>query len=285
MFVELNRLESFTKVAVHLGLSQPTVSQALAKVEELLECRLALRNPNSVELTIEGRKFAKLAQALLDNAEANIVDIMPSDKPDLLRIGLPYFMSYPIVSQKLRAFSERHPSAKFEIIERSSAGLCEALSEDQVDLIFIPDPAPTSLPKRANQKVVWEKPLVLGVPKSKFESSKIPLTADDVRDMEFVFTSRKIHPLLYDHRIGKLKDAGLQPAILETEATNLQSYMLVASAAKAACFVAREDVEVSQELVLRETAFDLGSHRLRAYWKTTPKPSKALERFLSVLGE
>jgi DNA-binding transcriptional LysR family regulator len=59
---------SFSRAAPTLGMSQPAVSQAIARLERSLGLRLFERTSREVQLTLAGKLLLPYAEALLDNA-------------------------------------------------------------------------------------------------------------------------------------------------------------------------------------------------------------------------
>lgn len=61
---------SFSRAAAELGMSQPAVSQAIARLERALELRLFDRNSRGVQLTEAGKMLLPHAEALREGASA-----------------------------------------------------------------------------------------------------------------------------------------------------------------------------------------------------------------------
>lgn len=70
LFWTLAHARSLTQAAKQLGISQPALSQALAKLERLLEHRLVDRRSSRLELTDAGRFLLERAGRLLAEADA-----------------------------------------------------------------------------------------------------------------------------------------------------------------------------------------------------------------------
>jgi DNA-binding transcriptional LysR family regulator len=69
-FAAVARLLSFSRAAAELGLSQPAVSQAVARLERTLGLRLFERTSRDVQLSAAGKILLGPAEALLDQAAA-----------------------------------------------------------------------------------------------------------------------------------------------------------------------------------------------------------------------
>jgi molybdate transport repressor ModE-like protein len=71
-FVRVAEGGSFTAAAKRLGVQQPTVSKAIAALEERLGARLLNRNPGGLSVTDAGAEYLEHARALLDLYEAGL---------------------------------------------------------------------------------------------------------------------------------------------------------------------------------------------------------------------
>lgn len=65
-FIEIARCSNITQAAQRLGMTQPSLSQSLKKLEHTVGEQLVLRSKNGVELTVAGKQFLSQAQQLMD---------------------------------------------------------------------------------------------------------------------------------------------------------------------------------------------------------------------------
>ena len=66
VFCEAAECLNFSKAAAALGISQPAVSNHIAKLEEELGCALFVRYDKNLILTEKGEQLLKIARAILD---------------------------------------------------------------------------------------------------------------------------------------------------------------------------------------------------------------------------
>src|SRR5215203_4718874 len=66
---------SMAKAAAELGITQPSVSAAIAGLETSLDVRLFDRGPGGVELTPSGRAMLSRVQAAFDELRLGVKDI------------------------------------------------------------------------------------------------------------------------------------------------------------------------------------------------------------------
>lgn len=65
-FCEAAECLNFSKAAASLGISQPAVSNHIAKLEEELGCALFIRYDKYLILTEKGEQLLKVARSILD---------------------------------------------------------------------------------------------------------------------------------------------------------------------------------------------------------------------------
>jgi DNA-binding transcriptional LysR family regulator len=68
-FIEIANSSNITKAANKMGVTQPTLSQSLKKLEHTVGEQLVIRSKNGIELTRAGKTFLKYAKQLLETWE------------------------------------------------------------------------------------------------------------------------------------------------------------------------------------------------------------------------
>ncbi|MFB9182835.1 LysR family transcriptional regulator [Dactylosporangium sucinum] len=89
-FALVARHRSFSRAAAGLGMSQPAVSQAVARLERTLGLRLFDRTSRDVQLTDAGRALLQHAEAVLDQAAAFTAEAARLAVPSTPGIRLAY---------------------------------------------------------------------------------------------------------------------------------------------------------------------------------------------------
>ncbi|MBC7928568.1 MAG: LysR family transcriptional regulator, partial [Bryobacteraceae bacterium] len=162
-FCAVARTGSFTKAANELGISQPALSEQIAKLEHGLEAPLFERLNRRIELTAIGEAVLGRAQALLNDASAlpDLIERARAGVHGPLRLGaiptiLPFFMA-PL----LKGFTERYPDIDLHVREGTTAELVEQVLNGMVDVALV------SLPVEGAglvMKELFRDPLYLAVP-------------------------------------------------------------------------------------------------------------------------
>ena len=162
-FCAAARTGSFTKAAESLGVSQPSLSEQIAKLEQGLGAPLFERLNRRIELTPLGEAILGRAQALLEDAAAlpEHFERARTGVHGPLRVGaiptiLPYFLA-PL----LKGFAERYPDVDLHVREGATAELLQLVLDGTMDVAVV------SLPVEGAgivMKELFRDPLYLAVP-------------------------------------------------------------------------------------------------------------------------
>lgn len=119
VFTRVAESGSFSRTAQELGLSQPSTSRIVSRLEGRLGVKLLLRTTRSVSLTEAGAAFlkgARQAAADLEDAEdaARGIDSLRGT----IRLALPIAYGSRAVIPALPSFLERYPDLRVEITMR-----------------------------------------------------------------------------------------------------------------------------------------------------------------------
>ncbi len=115
---------SFVRAAEALGLTQPGVSRAVARLEARLGVRLFDRTTRSVKLTDEGRRFYEHVGPLLAGIEEAAAQAAGSSATvrGRLRVNVDPFFSRLVLAAQLGAFLARYPELSLELVTREHIG-------------------------------------------------------------------------------------------------------------------------------------------------------------------
>jgi len=136
-FCAVARLGSFTRAADELNISQPSLSEALKRLEANIGAELLARLGRSVKLTPQGELFLPHAQQVLnDIAEARrSVETRAVQAPSgKLIVGcIPSIMPY-LIAPAIAAFLRQYPFVDLELTEDVTARLVTRLQNGSIDL-------------------------------------------------------------------------------------------------------------------------------------------------------
>lgn len=139
-FAVVAELESMTRAAARLLVSQSAVSTAMAELERTLGAQLFLRNRSTgLKLTSTGRKFAMSVKPFLDQADALFESTY--GQSEALTGELTVGVFSPLASFRLpvilQAFESRHPGVDVTFFEADLATLHTALRDGRCDLALM----------------------------------------------------------------------------------------------------------------------------------------------------
>lgn len=136
LFLEVAEHGSFTRAAIHLGITQPTISKRVQLLEEELGASLLYRHGRGVSLTDAGNRLVEVARSILLQLEEVKVEL--GDDTQQLRgwvtVGLPPSFGSSLSVPLARSFQRRFPEARLRVVEAFSGSLLELLEAGKVDL-------------------------------------------------------------------------------------------------------------------------------------------------------
>lgn len=127
---------NFTRAAESLHVSQPTLSQQIIQLEDMLGVALLDRSGRAVKVTDAGRVYIQHAHRALRELEAGrraIHDVQDLVRGELRLATTPTFTAY-LVGPLLAAFHARHPGIMVRLKEMSLDTIATAVAADEVDL-------------------------------------------------------------------------------------------------------------------------------------------------------
>ncbi|MBD9625077.1 LysR family transcriptional regulator [Ensifer sp. ENS06] len=115
---------SFARAGEAMGLTQPAVSRAVARLEERVGIRIFNRSARAISLTDEGRRFYELVAPLLSAIEeaAIMAGGTKTHVRGKLRINVDGTFGHFVLAPRINDFLERYPELSVEIFVRDSIG-------------------------------------------------------------------------------------------------------------------------------------------------------------------
>lgn len=166
VFLKVVETRSFVGAARQLGITQPAVSQTIARLEDIYSGELFVRNRRApLTLTPIGEAILPFARTLLDTIDRQIVRAAATaiSQAGTLAIGFyPGIASGPL-REGLADFIAECPRVRLSLTEGLPGDLHRQLSEHSIDIIFsafMPDLATPALV----QEPLWQERLVAVLP-------------------------------------------------------------------------------------------------------------------------
>ncbi|MFC3882231.1 cidABC operon transcriptional activator CidR [Bacillus songklensis] len=134
-FIEVARLNSFSRAADHLFITQPTISKMIKNLENELGVTLFERSRKKLTLTDAGHVIFQQAQ-VIDKAFRNLeveLDSLLGLKKGFIRIGLPPIIDSRFFPSMIGSFHEQYPDITFQLVENGSKKIEEDVAADELD--------------------------------------------------------------------------------------------------------------------------------------------------------
>jgi LysR family transcriptional regulator, hydrogen peroxide-inducible genes activator len=138
-FVAAAHAGTFTRAAEQEGVTQPSLSQQIRKLEDSLGVPLFERRGRSVRLTQAGERLLPEAKSLLRKAtEARqLVTALANEVGGRLAVGaIPTVMPYWL-APKIAGFQSRYPDVEVQLVENITARLIDDLQTGDLDLAIV----------------------------------------------------------------------------------------------------------------------------------------------------
>lgn len=137
-FKELANTQHMSKAAENLGISQPSLSYAIKKLEEELGVPLFEPDGRNIKLTPLGKAYLKYVDSGLDSLEQGIDIIHQLNNPEKghVNLGFTYTMGQRLIPELLQQFQSRDDNAQiqFKIGQNNTPHLLRDLLNDKFDV-------------------------------------------------------------------------------------------------------------------------------------------------------
>lgn len=143
-FLAVAETGSFTAAAARLGISQPTVSQHVRRLEDGIGRRLFSRDSRDVQLTDNGDALTGFARTILAAQASAESYFSGSAMSGRLRFGAADDLAITQLPRILRQFRALHPRINLELTVNQSDVLRRRLAAGHLDLIFVKEPVGTA---------------------------------------------------------------------------------------------------------------------------------------------
>ena len=139
LFITVAEMGSMGKAAERLGISQPSVSKAIADVEHTIGVRLLDRTATGVVPTAYGRALLKRSMGAFDELRQGIKDMefLADPRVGEVRIGCPEAIASGLLVKVLDQFSSQYPRVKVRVSSADNMSHAFLQVRDrQVDLLL-----------------------------------------------------------------------------------------------------------------------------------------------------
>lgn len=138
-FLMVSKVNSFTRAAERLYVSQPAVTNAIRSLEEELGIQLFDRSQKQALLTTEGQVFFNHVENVMHGVSKTISEIneLKNLNTGILKLGITPLAGIAPIPQLLAKFRKTYPNIQISFIEENVSVIQKSLIEDKVDLGII----------------------------------------------------------------------------------------------------------------------------------------------------
>ena len=153
--------KNMTKAAQLLYITQPTLSQALSKLEQELGTPLFVRLRNEMILTSAGQDYVNTARQILSMKQQLYQKIKKDTAALCYSLGICSRWGIEMISNLLSIYQKRQPPVFFNITDKSPTLLTQQISEGTLDLAVITVADLNAFP---GAELIYQEEIVLAVP-------------------------------------------------------------------------------------------------------------------------
>lgn len=143
-FVTIADTGSFTTAADRLHMTQSTISQQVARLEETIGRPLIDRAARPVQLTATGERLLGHARRILALQSEAVTLLADTAGTASVRIGMPDDIATTEMTRMFAAFSKRHREVRLDVTTGLSIDLTKRYRGGEFDIVVVKEGAPSS---------------------------------------------------------------------------------------------------------------------------------------------
>lgn len=219
--MDLRLLESFLAVAERLhfgraaeslGLSQPTLSHQIRRLEDHVGAALFDRTSRAVSLTDAGHALVPEARRVVIDLERAIAQSRTAaeGRAGHLAVGSIGAALNSITPRVISRLREQVPGVAVQLTQMNTPELLNALRQRELDVGFV-----RSAGRAAGVRVetLLEEPMLIALPTQHPLGNQDVVDVRDLRDEEFVLWPRTVSPAFHDQVYAVCRSAGFEPSV------------------------------------------------------------------------
>ncbi|MDR5653260.1 LysR family transcriptional regulator [Ruixingdingia sedimenti] len=135
-FTAIAECGSITKAAALMGIAQPSLSEAVARLERELDVALVVRTGRGIVLTDAGAALAEHGQSILAAVDAAMFDVRQRGQNlrGRIALGLPAIITSLLGVPVAETVAHQNPDIKLRINEGTSLVILDWLAQRRIDL-------------------------------------------------------------------------------------------------------------------------------------------------------
>jgi len=288
-FAAVAEKRHFGSAATTLGVSQSTLSQALAALETGLGRHLVERSTRRVHVTPEGEQLLPLARAVIDAADAFTSAAAGTSDPlqGSMRLGLIPTVAPYVLPAMLAGLAQRLPALTLRVVEDQTERLLASLRDAALDaaLISIPFDKPadatnlTAIP-------IYDEDFVLAVPPGHPLSGKHRVPVSALADLPLLLLDEG--HCLRDQALDVCQKAGVQADLADTRAASLATAVQCVAGGLGATLIPQSAAPIEaarSRLGLAEFAAPRPGRRIGLVFRSSSGRDEPYRHLARIIGE
>jgi DNA-binding transcriptional LysR family regulator len=209
-FQTIARLQNMSRAAEELYVAQPSLSRAIARLEDELGAPLFDRLGRQIRLNQLGRVFLRRVEqafAELEEGKREIADMAGLEQGQI-SLAVLYTVGAQLLPEMLGAFRKDHPAIRFQLSQNASSVIISQLRKGEIDLCI-------SFPRPEQADIGWAplrtEEIFLAVPPTHRLAGRASIYLSEVAQEPFVSLKREYGlRQMTDHFC---QQAGIEPTI------------------------------------------------------------------------
>jgi LysR family transcriptional regulator, hydrogen peroxide-inducible genes activator len=284
-FVAVAEKRHFSSAATTLGVSQSTLSQALAALETGLCSHLVERSTRRVRVTPEGMQLLPLAQAVIDAAEAFTAAAVGTSDPlqGSMRLGLIPTVAPYVLPAVLAGLAQRLPELTLRVVEDQTERLLASLRNGALDAALISLPANTG---GLTAIPIYDEDFVLALPPGHSLSGKHRVPVAALAELPLLLLDEG--HCLRDQALDICHKAGVRADLADTRAASLATAVQCVAGGLGATLIPRSAAPVEaarSRLGLAEFAAPRPGRRVGLVFRSSSGRDESYRRLAAIIAE
>jgi len=181
-FKTVAELESFSKAAEILYLTQPAVSAQIKDLESDYNAKLFDRVGRKIKITRSGEVLLRYVNKILETYEdsRSALNMLKDDKSGIVRLNVSELPGTSLLPSVLAGFKKDYPNVSFVLKSEKSKNIIDSIKKNNFDLGIIVNSTPVLEKTDLIDKVLFKDKIVLGVSKDHAFSNRKSINVQDL---------------------------------------------------------------------------------------------------------
>ncbi len=143
-FLEVARTQNLSRASERLGISQPSLSMSIRRLEDALGFAVLVRSKSGVSLTKSGQLFSIKAEELIENWNniRSSINQLNQEVTGHYKLGCHTSVAQYTLPQILPSLLQKYPQLEFQLIHDLSRNICEKVVSYEIDFGIVVNPTP-----------------------------------------------------------------------------------------------------------------------------------------------